>query len=54
MNTFVKDLQSTITVDADEVFQCVKRYWCPEDVFDYGQLADWAEENGFVKKGEEE
>ena len=58
--SFNKSLQDSLTSaifdyldPVDIVVEWVQKHLNPDDVFDENQLAEWAEENGFVKEEEE-
>lgn len=36
-------------LDADKILAWVKESFLPEEVFDDGELKEWAEENNYVK-----
>lgn len=38
-----------VVIEDDEIIDCIKRTFYPEDVFDYSELEKWAKENGFVE-----
>lgn len=50
---FADELRSNGFHDATWVLVWVGQNFNPDDVFDTDQLADWAEENGYVLKGDE-
>jgi hypothetical protein len=42
------DLQTTIVIDNEEIFDYINDYFYPEDVFSEEKLKIWAEENGYI------
>lgn len=42
------DLQTTIVIDNEEIFDYINGYFYPEDVFSEEKLRVWAEENGYI------
>lgn len=46
---FAKALSENISIDASFVPDWVERNFCPEEVFDFATLKEWAKDNGYIK-----
>ena len=50
----LRDNLETLEIDATGILDWVRENFLPEDIFDKEELAEWADDNNFVRSQDEE